>query len=273
MLADMRQLKPVLAIAAVAATLAAPPAAAQPLHAAYVMRWVGIEIGRIEAELRHGDGDYHLAYRSWTTGPLRWIADIRSEGWATGRIGADGRPVALHFRGRSAWEEGLSFWELSFGPDGRVTRLVLDEETRDDREPVPEPLRMAPDPMTLMLQAMGEVAAGRQIEASSFDGRRAMRYAMRCAEDTATIEPVALGGEPRHALFCQADGELVGGRSKRWGAQVDEETQDREPTRIWFVPELGSMPHWPVRVEAMSRYGRITVELDRLIEPALAASE
>jgi hypothetical protein len=261
---------PLLATAALfASPLAAPAAAAtgEPLEADYVVRWSGIEIGRFTTELRRNAERYHLAYRARTSGPLRWLVGLESDGWAIGRL-VDGGVEAEHFRGESSWRTGNGSWRISFAEDGRATEVTVDAATRADREPVPEPLRRGPDPLSLMLGAMQAASAGEVVEGYSFDGRRAVRYTLSCGTEASPIQPVALGATPRDALACSADGELVAGRSKRWGDRVDAENRDREPVRIWLVPELGGMPHWPVRIEAESSWGTVTVELERFTDPA-----
>ena len=257
------------AVLLLATLLAAHPAAAdeRPLEADYVVRWSGIEIGRFTTELRRSDERYHLAYRARTSGPLRWVVGLESDGWAIGRL-ADGAVQAEHFRGESSWRNGAGYWRVSFAADGRATEVEVDEATRADREPVPEPLRRGPDPLSLMLAAMQRAAAGDVLKGQSYDGRRAMRYTLACEAERSPIQPVALGAAPREALACAADGELVAGRSARWSGQPEAQTRERGPVRIWLVPELGGMPHWPVRIEAESRWGTVTVELESFTDPA-----
>ncbi len=246
--------------------LAAPAAASEPLLASYTVRWSGIEVGRFSTELRRTGERYHLAYYAQTSGPLSWVADFASEGWATGRL-RDGTVRTEHFRGQSRWRDGEGYWRVSFLEDGRTSELELDEATRADREPVPEPLRRGPDPLSLMLEAMNQVAAGRVLEGRTFDGRRALHYSMSCETERSPIQPAALGAATHDALVCAADGELLAGRSKRWSDNADGRTRERTPPRIWLVPEIGGMPHWPVRIEAESRWGTVTIELDSFTDP------
>lgn len=258
-----------IALVLLVATLAAHPAAAggAPLEADYVVRWRGIEVGRFTTELRRSGERYHLAYRARTSGPLRWLVGLESDGWAIGHL-VDGGVQPEHFRGASSWRDGAGSWRVSFAEDGRVTEVEVDEATRADREPVPEALHRGPDPLSLVLAAMQRAAAGEAFEGRSFDGRRAMRYRLACAAEPSPIRPVALGPAAREALGCTIEGELVAGRSKRWSREPDQEPRDREPVRLWLVPELGGMPHWPVRIEAESRWGTVSVELERFTDPA-----
>ena len=133
------------------------PATAANLEAGYSVRWAGIEIARFEVELRTSPADYRLAYRAETTGALAWVFDFASDGSATGRLTPEG-PIAGQYRGRSASDDHTSQWRVDFTADGAVSEVVLDEESRGDREPVPAELMVAPDPFTLALQGLLEAA-------------------------------------------------------------------------------------------------------------------
>ncbi len=246
--------------------LASSPAMAGNVEAGYSMRWMGIEIGRLEIELRTTPTDYRLAFGARTTGALAWFVGFASEGSALGRLTPEG-PHATLYRGSSAWDEGESHWQVGFAPDGEVTELVLDEASRADREPVPAELMKGPDPFTLALGALLDATAGSRLEGRSFDGKRAMGFTMDCAPAPEPVDPAALPGPRGGALLCSADGELLAGRSKRWGDDVDRENAGRRPARLWLLPGIGGLPHWPVRIEAESRMGTVTIELDRLVDP------
>ncbi len=275
MLGVMHKLAPALLLAlatalaapspGVAADAAAP--AAQTLRAGYVVRWTGIEIGRFDTELRRNGAEYLLGYEARTSGPLAWVVDFSSAGWSAGRLDADG-VAPRQFQGQSRWRDGAGHWRVTFAADGRVTALELDEATRADREPVPDALQRGPDPLGLMLEAMLAARGGGRVEGRSFDGRRLMHYDLACAAERSAVQPAALGGGPREALVCEADGALLAGRSRRWSERADESGRERAPVRIWLVPDLGGLPHWPVRIEAESRWGKVTVELARFTDPA-----
>jgi hypothetical protein len=255
----------VLAAASIVGSALAEPSTAA-LQAGYSVRWSGIEVGRFDTELRLGGDDYRLTYHAQTSGPLSWVARFSSSGWALGRL--DGRTVApSHFQGASRWRDGEGFWRVSFAADGAVTALELDEWTRSDREPVPAALQRGPDPLSLMLQAMFEADAGWTVVGRSFDGRRAMRYDLACAAEPSPVAPAALGAATREALVCEVEGVLQAGRSKRWSERAEDRSHARPPVRIWLVPEVGGLPYWPVRIEAESRFGRVTVELDTFSAP------
>lgn len=243
-------------------------AVAGNVEAGYSVRWAGIEIGRFEVDLRTGASGYRMSYAARTTGAVAWFFEFESMGLATGRLTAAG-PSVDRYEGRSVRDEDRSsHWQVDFAPDGTVAGVVLDEESRGDREPVPAELMVAPDPFTLALQGLLEAAAGKRLEGRSFDGKRVMGFYMDCTPAPAPVHPAAFPAPRGGALVCTADGELLAGRSKRWGDRTDEHNRDRPPARLWLAPDVGGVPHWPVRIEAEARFGSITIELDHLVEPA-----
>jgi hypothetical protein len=240
--------------------------AVPPIQAEYSVRWAGIEVGRFHTELRIDGDRYHLAYQAMTAGPLRWVSNFHSSGWSLGRMSRSAVEPE-HFRGESDWGEGLRFWQLSFDAAGEVSELVLDAKTRADREPVPAALRRGPDPLSVLLQAMQQVSAERPFEATVFDGRRVVELTLRCSHGQSPVELAALGPPTRSALRCLVDGERIAGQSKRWSESAEGHRQERRPVTTWLVPGIGGLPHWPVRIEAESRFGLVSVELDRFVGP------
>ena len=267
----MRQRSPSLALVVLllgsAATASPAAVAAQPFEAEYAIRWAGIEVGRFQTELNREADRYRLSYEVTTAGPLRWITDFRSSGWAAGQITPTG-VQAEHFEGQSDWGEGERFWRVSFDPAGHVTSHELDPESKADREPVPEALMQGPDPLSLAIQAMLEAAVDAPFEGQMYDGKRAISVSLSCAVAQLPITLAALGATPLNALVCEGDGERLAGRSKRWSDEADEQVRDRRPATIWLAPEMGGLPYWPVRIEASARFGTVTIELDSISDPA-----
>jgi hypothetical protein len=123
-----------------------------------------------------------------------------------------------------------------------------------DREPVPEGLRVGPDPATLALTAIAVAGPEARLSATSFDGKRAVRYALAC-------------GAPEAAdLPCTIEAELLAGASRRWR---DQRTQEkRPPVRVWLRPGVRESGLWPVRIEAESRFGTVEARLVRVERPS-----
>lgn len=249
------------------ATVSAAEVPAPSFEAQYAIRWAGIEVGQFQTVFSREDDSYRLAYQVTTAGPLRWITDFRSSGWATGQVTPAG-VQAEHFQGQSDWGEGDRFWRVSFDPSGQVTSVELDPESKADREPVPEAMMHGPDPLSLAVQAMLAATVDAPFAGQMYDGKRAISVSMSCAAEPSPIALAALGEAPLDTLICEGDGERLAGRSKRWSDKADEQVQDRRPATIWLAPEMGGLPYWPVRIEATARFGTVTIELDSLTDPA-----
>ena len=237
------------------------PVAALPserIEAAYELTWSGLEIGRFETRLTADGATYRLAYAARTTGFLGWLFPFTSIGSSEGVI-ADPGPVPARYAVESRRREGINTWTVDFGPEGEVQRVDLTMLVDEERDPVPAALRKAPDPLALALRATRSAAPGVHLEEVSFDGKRAVRFALACAD---VERAVALEGEPaidiRHALDCTVAGELVAGASRRWQR---ERKSERPPARILLSREIVPGRYWPVRVEAETRFGAVVVQL------------
>ena len=139
---------------------------------------------------------------------------------------------------------------MAFAPDGRVARLEVPPEDLTTREPVPETLRVGPDPASLALSAVRQAEPGLRLAARSFDGRRAFAYELACAEQV----DLASGAE----LACSVFARLLAGASRRWGSGSG--AAEREPALIW-LRRAGDGRFWPVRLEVSSRFGAVTARL------------
>jgi hypothetical protein len=168
-----------LVLAILAAPL--PVKSAEPVVATYAFRWAGLEVARLELDVRVDGKDYRARWEGSTTGLAGGLFPFVSSGEVEGRIdGAELRPQ--RYRGRSAWSDGASSWRVAFDPDGRATEILIERDDLGAREPVPPRLQVGPDPMTLALAALARVGPGARLEGRSFDGRRALRYELACGD-------------------------------------------------------------------------------------------
>lgn len=240
--------------------LLAPATAAstERIDAAYALTWSGLEIGRFETRLTTDGAAYRFAYAARTTGLLAWLYPFTSTGSSEGVLAEPG-PVPARYVVESQRRDETTAWTVDFGPRGEVERVALRAPVDEERDPVPPALRKAPDPLALALHATRVAAPGARLEALSFDGKRAVRFALACAVAERAVAP---GDDPngplRHLLECTVAGELVAGGSRRWQRGRDAE---RPPARLWLSRELVPGRYWPVRVEAETRFGAVVVEL------------
>jgi hypothetical protein len=230
-----------------------PPAAAETLTATYALSWAGLEVGELETVVaEQADGGYRVAWQGRTRGLVGALHPFTGWGRSEGR--RDGRRfVSARYAGRSRWRDGGTAWLVAFGPDGRATRVEIPPEQLAEREPVPEPLRAAPDPAALALTAIAAAGPGARAAGTSFDGRRAVRFALGCA--AAPSEE----GE----LACTVEGRLLAGAARAGRARPGA-AADRDPARVWLradVHEGGGW--WPVRIEVPARFGTVTARLVR----------
>jgi hypothetical protein len=240
-----------LAVGLAASLLAPGTLRAQAFAATYAFTWAGLEVGEFRAEVVERDGGYRAVWQGRTVGLVGTLFPFASEGASRG-LRQDGVLRPGDFEGRSAWRDGGGFWRVVFGPDGRAERVEVPPEDVAEREPVPEGLRVGPDPATLALTALAVARPQARLSATSFDGKRAVRYALAC--------DAPAGGAAE--LPCTIEAELLAGASRRWR---DRRTQERRPpVRVWLRPGIRDGGLWPVRIEAESRFGRVEARLVRV---------
>jgi hypothetical protein len=139
---------------------------------------------------------------------------------------------------------------------------------------VPAALQIAPDPLALALGAIGAAAPGARLTGASFDGKRVLRLEGACAEELVALAeapPGAAAAADRETLACSIDGEVAAGASRRWKGRSMRD-DDRRPVAVWLGRGILEDAFWPVRVEAPTRYGTVTVRLVSLEPAANAAS-
>lgn len=248
-----------------------PRALAGRLLAGYEIEWQGLEIGAFETELVTDAGRYQVSYRARTTGFLGWLFPFSSQGSSEGARTAV-QALPQHYRGGSRRQGDSSSWAVRFGADGRAIEVEVPEEDRLDREPVPAALQVAPDPLALALDAIGAAAPGVQLTGTSFDGKRVIRFEVVCADGLVALAdatPGAVVTGEKAALACTVDGELAAGASRRWQNR-NMRDDERGPAAVWLGRGILGESFWPVRVEAPTRYGTVTIRLVSL-QPARAA--
>ena len=119
---------------------------------------------------------------------------------------------------------------------------------------------MRPDPLALALGATRTAAPGARLEEVSFDGKRAVRFELACANTERAFASDDPAVPIQSELDCTVDGELVAGASRRWQRGRDT---DRPPARVLLSREIVPGRYWPVRVEAETRFGMVIVRLIR----------
>jgi hypothetical protein len=237
-------------------------AQAERVFAGYQIEWQGLPIGAFETEVLTGPDTYRITYRARTTGFLGWLWPFSSEGSSEGTHAAM-QPMPQYYQVSSRRRDENDSWAVRFGADGRAIHVDMPVEELAEREPVPPALQVAPDPLALALAAIGAAAPGAQLTGTSFDGKRVLRLEGSCAENLVALAdapPGAAAAAEREALACTVDGELIAGASRRWQGRSMRD-DDREPVAVWLGRGILDDAFWPVRVEAPTRYGIVTVRL------------
>jgi hypothetical protein len=164
------------------------------------------------------------------------------------------------------WRDNERSWAVAFDADGRAVEVEVPADDQLDRDPVPEELQVAPDPLALLLAAIDSAAPGVAMSGNSFDGRRVLRFDLDCAPTMVAftdVPPGAAAAAEREALACTVGGELIAGGSRRWRDR-EHDDEDRKPATVWLSEGIVEGHLWPVRVVGESRYGTVTVDLVRL---------
>jgi hypothetical protein len=248
-------------------------AQAARLFAGYEIEWQGLPIGAFETEVLTEAESYQVSYSARTIGFLGWVWPFSSEGSSEGSLAAM-RPVPQYYQVLSRRRDEDDRWAVRFAADGRAVHVDVPIEELLEREPVPPALQVAPDPLALALAAIGAAAPGAQLAGTSFDGKRALRFEVACAHDLVALAdapPGAAAAAEREALACTVDGDLAAGASRRWKGRSMRD-DERNPVAVWLGRGILEDAFWPVRVEAQTRYGTVTVRLVSLQPAAAAAS-
>lgn len=249
----------VVTLGGMLATLAGPAIADGRVAAAYAFSWAGIDVAELETEVVELGGTYNVVWSGRTVGMLGLLFPFEASGRASGSLAA-GDYVARQYASSSQWRDGGGTWRVSFAPDTGAAAVEGPPLDTEEREPVPPALRTRPDPASLALAAIKAARPGLAMTATSFDGKRAVRFALTCEN----------GMPPADGMLCRIAGELVAGASRRW-RDDGKAAAPREPVRVWLAGAGAAEPLWPVRLEAASSYGMVTGRLLRLVhEPAAA---
>lgn len=258
---------------ALAATAIAGGAAASPLpqlksdpdgvfRAAFDVHVGGFEVGLIESDSRIDAGRYRQAIAFETAGMLAWFVEGRSVSVSEGVIEPDGRVRAERFENEGVWNDERRTIRLAFDAEGGVAALDLAPPPDGDREPVPSELRRGPDPLSLVIAAALSPRAG-AVERSetSFDGKRAMRFAWRCAAGDERMSgrgADVYGGVVR---ACAVEGEQIGGFHEKYR---NNNLNPPRPAKLWLAPVDGGAFYAPVKLTMDTRFGGLVATLTRV---------
>ncbi|MEZ5825598.1 MAG: DUF3108 domain-containing protein [Geminicoccaceae bacterium] len=233
--------------------------------ASYEIRWSGLTVGEAEVMLEENAGASALTLQTASTGVLDWIVNYRSriESRST-RLGE--RVLETRFRASRSLDGEAQDWTMLFGEKGELVEFDMPSAIADEHEEVPPHLARGPDPLALAATVMSELSPGRRLDATSFDGKRALALEMQCSDVEEEVAPLP-ERMPEPALVCELDGQLLAGASKRWAKERQEREQSgREDdedrgVRIWLSDSLLPGRRLPVLAHGRSRWGTVVARL------------
>lgn len=235
---------------------AGPSEAASGVDARWEVTWGSFRVATIGVRTGLSGNGYELSYTGGTAGILGLIAPLTADGRARGALAA-GRPVPQAYEARTAWKDEERRTALGFDGAGKLTRLVLVGGGSDEHEPVPAALQTGPDPASLAIHAVLAARPQSRLAGTTFDGRRAMRFALACGSPGSGA-PAGAVPAAGPLLPCELESELLAGgrRSAR-----ERKLRMEGPLRLWLghVPAAGLQ--LPVRIEVATNYGTVEARL------------
>lgn len=221
----------------------------------YALGAKGMEIGMT---MRRDTESLQVETAMRTAGILDLATRFTLTGTAAARI-ADDRYVPTHYTTQSDGTWSKRATRMSWGADGLPIAEVSPPNDEDDREEVPDLLKLNTlDPTTaIMARLLRPGPNGASVPNCSgadaiYDGRR--RYNMHfTALGPDTVKPHNRTAYSGPAFKCQTKVEPVAGYSRKYLAEWSE--KDEQPTYIWLVQPSGYDIWVPVQMETSGRLG------------------
>lgn len=232
--------------------------AAEISFGVYALGAKSLDIGMT---LRRDSDSLQIDTAMRTAGMVDFATRFIMNGQALARISDDRyQPVQYVTDSDGRWSKRIT--RMSWGNDGLPVTEVFPPNDEDDREEVPDALKLnALDPNTAMIARL--LRNGAQNGASAgeppcdgmdaiYDGRR--RYNMHfSALGPDSVPPHNRSAYSGPAFKCQMKLEPVAGYTRKYLAEWSE--KDEQPTTIWLVQPPGFTAWVPVQLETSTRMG------------------
>jgi len=236
--------------------------APQRLKLQYLVTIAGVETARIELNVERSAAGYGMSSRVRSRGLIDAMIGFHSDAKTTGVFSSGKVRPAAH-RADNIWRGDKRFVRISYGTEGPVEVAVDPLPEDDDRDPVPEALRIGAIDALSAAYAASLGADVRRAEEGQrcsdtiavFDGRRRYDILTRPVGPNKIEGPVFQG----KAFQCELELHRIAGHSKSpWLPASDEETG-----RIWFAGLSENWPPVPVRFEIDILLGSAVINLQR----------
>lgn len=230
------------------------------LSLSYDVHLTGIPVMSLDAQALLEPDRYALRTYLFTYGVLDWLFRFRNESASDGVIAGD-RVNPTRYTTMGVWRGSARSTDLTYH-DRAIDVEVRPEVVDDDRDPVPEALRLDTiDPLSAIVltnlgRGPGGSKAGSPCPATApvFDGRR--RYNIKLELVGPDILEAGSGGIAiGPAIKCRLSVEPIAGYQK------SRSQQKRPPSELWFQRLLDDTVWVPVRVQGESFFGGFTATL------------
>lgn len=227
----------------------------------YDVQLTGIPVMSLDVQALLAPDRYALRTYLFTYGVLDWLFRFRNESAADGVIAGE-RVSPSRYTTLGMWRGSARSVDMTYGGDGALDIAIRPDVRDDDRDPVPDALRLDTlDPLSaLVLTNLGRAAAGSGADspcpgmAPVFDGRR--RYNVRLElVGPDVLEPGSGGIAVGPAIKCLLSVEPIAGYQK------SRPQQKRPPSELWFQRLHDDRIWVPVRIQGDSFFGGFTATL------------
>jgi hypothetical protein len=245
--------------AALSLALAAAPARAEPMSAAYQVYFGGLNVLKAEALWEQGATGYRLTAEAETQGFVGWLNPWKGTTESQGQIFGGKVIPERHLNWGSSDDsesDGERLVMLSYDAEGNITEtLVQPEQDWEGRHPLPADADKGTlDPLSVIAGLAELLQAGGRCEGSFavFDGRKRYNLIVSDAGE-AVLPPTSYSIYAGPARGCRLDYEMLGGHRIERSKYV-ETARERI---VWVARPAEGAPPIPVRLEIETAYGTV----------------
>jgi hypothetical protein len=227
----------------------------------YDVQLTGIPVMSLDVQALLAPDRYAVRTYLFTFGVLDWLFRFRNEFASDGVIAGE-RVKPARYTALGMWRGSTRAVDMTYGDGGALDIAIRPDARDDDRDPVPEAMRLGTlDPLSaLVLTNLGRAAAGGGAGgpcpgmAPIFDGRR--RYNVKLELVGPDVLEAGSGGiAVGPAIKCLLSVEPIAGYQK------SRPQQKRPPSELWFQRLHDDRIWVPVRIQGDSFFGGFSAVL------------